>query len=190
MPEGGSAATRQHAQARGLSGGLGGPPPGSPLPLTLINLPLNGRGGEGRPGDPRDRETRETKMGRGSRWGNTHSRHIRRPLGRRHDSDIYGRWAQGTEDGNRQFTGSTRSLISCEFIEQTFISKLHVDLVNKCCKVKLAGQCKGKTDCPFNFVSFVPNLDYKMHQVKHRLNTGKKKGKKKTLLLRYVSWGQ
>ena len=53
---------------------------------------------------------------------------------------------------------------------------------------RVGGTYKGKCDCPFNSISFVPNLDYKMHQIKHRLNTEEKK--KKTLLLSYVSWEQ
>lgn len=40
---------------------------------------------------------------------------------------------------------------------------------------KVGGMVQGKTDCPFNFVSFVSNLDYKTHQIKHRLNTEKKR---------------
>lgn len=57
--------------------------------------------------------------------------------------------------------------------------------------MKLVGRCQGRSDCPFNFVSFVPNLDYKMHQIKHRLNTAGggagDGGGDKTLLLRSVS---
>lgn len=40
---------------------------------------------------------------------------------------------------------------------------------------RVGGTYKGKCDCPFNSISFVPNLDYKMHQIKHRLNTEEKK---------------
>lgn len=45
-----------------------------------------------------------------------------------------------------------------KFIKWTTVSKIHVDTVNECWQVKWVGE----ENCPYNVVSFVPNLDYRM----------------------------
>lgn len=128
-------------------------------------LLLNGDGAcvRGGPRDGRGRKRREMKTGfLGER------KQEATKLGRSHENDTHALWSI------RPITSLIRAFIKC-----ALVSNIHAGLVNKRQEAELVGQCMGSTDCPFRFVSFVPSLDYKMHQVKHRLNTEEEKRKKK-----------